>query len=190
MPKQELAELFQATQEAEAFSSADRAAGFLCEDCGGAQFEDARLGRRFQKLVRQFKTRLGQSIPLACQDWTNTKAAYRFLSNRRVSERPILSGHFQATRDRVAATDGPILVLHDTTEFVYYGESAQTLGVLKKGFKGGAESRGTRRPDALKPGGDTGRATTRADRDQVLEPEQVQGHERTQAVGEPDSRAD
>src|SRR3954454_13179824 len=98
------------------------------------------LGRRFQKLVRQLETRLGQSIPLACQDWTNTKAAYRFLSNRRVSERPILSGHFQATRDRVAATDGPILVLHDTTEFVYYGESAQTLGVLKKGFKGGAES--------------------------------------------------
>src|SRR5437763_14745299 len=140
MPKQELAELFQATQEVEAFASADRVAGFMCEDCWCAKFEDARVGRRFQKLVRQLETRLGQSIPLACQDWTNTKAAYRFLSNRRVSERPILSGHFQATRDRVAATDGPILVLHDTTEFVYYGESAQTLGLLKEGFKGGEES--------------------------------------------------
>jgi len=139
MPKQKWVELFQAARAAERSSSADRAAGFLREDLGGCQFQDARLGRRFQKLVRQLETRLGQSIPLACQDWTNTKAAYRFLSNRRVSERPILSGHFQATRDRVAVTDGPILILHDTTEFVYYRESAQSLGVLKKGFKGRAE---------------------------------------------------
>ena len=140
MPKQKWFELFQATQAAAASSSADRAVGFLWEDLRGCQFQDARLGRRFQKLVRQLETRLGQSIPLACQDWTNTKAAYRFLSNRRVSEGPILSGHFQATRDRVAAADGPILILHDTTEFVYYRESAQALGVLKKGFKGRAES--------------------------------------------------
>lgn len=42
---------------------------------------------------------------------------------------------FQATRDRGTATDGPILILHDTTEFTYYRESAQALGVLRKGFK-------------------------------------------------------
>ena len=35
---------------------------------------------------------MGQSIPLACQDWANTKAAYRFLSNDRVSEADILAG--------------------------------------------------------------------------------------------------
>ncbi len=132
-------ELFQVARAAEASFSADRASGFLREDLGGCQFQDARLGRRFQKLVGQLESRLGQSIPLAGQDWTNTRAAYRFLSNRRVGEGPILSGHFQATRDRVAATDGPILILHDTTEFVYYRESAQALGVLKKGFKGRAE---------------------------------------------------
>ncbi|MBV8525644.1 MAG: IS4 family transposase, partial [Acetobacteraceae bacterium] len=106
-------------------------------DC---QFQDARLSRRLQRLIQQLETRLGQSIPLACQDWNNTKAAYRFLSNRRVGEQAILSGHFQATRDRVTAVDGPVLILHDTTEFVYYGELAQGLGVLNKGFKGRAES--------------------------------------------------
>jgi hypothetical protein len=36
--------------------------------------------------------------------------------------------------------DGPVLILHNTTEFVYYGESAQGLGVVNKGFKGRAES--------------------------------------------------
>jgi hypothetical protein len=79
--------------------------------------------------------RLGQSIPLARQDWTNAKAAYRFLSNRRVSEAPTLAGHFRATCDRVAAADGPIPILHDTTEFSCYRESAQLLGVLHMGFK-------------------------------------------------------
>ena len=60
---------------------------------------------------------MGDSIPLACQDWANTKAAYRFFANDRISEAEILAGHFQSTRARFAATDGPILVLQDTTEF-------------------------------------------------------------------------
>ena len=141
MPKQKWVELFQAAQAAETSSSAARNAGSLAAELGGCQFQDVRLGRRFQKLVRQLESRLGQSIPLACQDWTNTKAAYRFLSNRRVSEEPILAGHFRATCDRVAAADGPILILHDTTEFTYYRESAQSLGVLHKGFKSWGQER-------------------------------------------------
>ena len=38
---------------------------------------------------------IGESIPYACQDWANTKAAYRFFSNDDVSEDQILAGHFQ-----------------------------------------------------------------------------------------------
>ncbi|MGY3372015.1 hypothetical protein ACVWZL_009140 [Bradyrhizobium sp. GM2.4] len=41
---------------------------------------------------------MGQSIPLVCQDWANTKAAYRFFSNDRVSEADILTGHFFSNR--------------------------------------------------------------------------------------------
>jgi hypothetical protein len=132
--------MFQDARELKLPCPAEDASAVLSKDLLNCQFEDARLGRRFQKLVRQLESRLGQSIPLACQDWNNTKAAYRFLSNRRVGEQAILSGHFEATRDRVAAVDGPILILHDTTEFVYYGEVAQSLGLLNKGFKGRAES--------------------------------------------------
>jgi hypothetical protein len=40
---------------------------------------------------------MGQTIPFACQDWASTKAAYRFLSEDRVSEYDILSGHFNAS---------------------------------------------------------------------------------------------
>jgi hypothetical protein len=74
---------------------------------------------------------MGQSIPLVCQDWANTKAAYRFFSNDRVNEADILAGHFQSTRDRTAVTDGLVLVLHDTTEFTYQREKPEAIGITK-----------------------------------------------------------
>ena len=74
---------------------------------------------------------MGESIPLVCQDWANTKAAYRFFSNDRVSEADILSGHFQSTRDRTVARDGLVLVLHDTTEFTYQRERPELIGITK-----------------------------------------------------------
>jgi hypothetical protein len=125
-------ELFQESLERPGTPATSGAAEALDKELAGCQFCDPRLGRRFQKLVGQLATRLGQSIPLACQDWTNTKAAYRFLSNGRVNEFAILAGHFQATRERFAATDGPILVLHDTTEFSYTRESTEAIGMLSK----------------------------------------------------------
>jgi hypothetical protein len=72
---------------------------------------------------------MGQSIPSVCQDWANTKAAYRFFSNDRVSEEEILTGHFQSTRHRIAANGGPLLVLHDTTEFSFQRESPDAIGL-------------------------------------------------------------
>src|SRR5438270_10323525 len=86
-------------------------------ELAGCRFSDERLGTRLRKLVEQMDVAMGASIPLACQDWANTKAAYRFFSNERVSEADILAGHFQSTHDRAADAEGPILVLHDTTEF-------------------------------------------------------------------------
>lgn len=85
----------------------------------GCSFKDERLRKRFGALLSQMGTGIGGSIPLACQDWANTKAAYRFLSNNRVTEADILAGHFRSTCERFTATDGPVLVLHDTTEFSY-----------------------------------------------------------------------
>lgn len=76
----------------------------------------------FHTLLEQLSSSPGDSIPLVCQDWANTKAAYRFFDNDRISEAEILGGHFQATRERASATSGPILVMHDTTEFTYKRE--------------------------------------------------------------------
>lgn len=83
----------------------------------GGQFPDQRLKTRLAKLLGQLSRRIGETVPMACQDWAATKAAYRFFSNPRVDESLILAGHFAATKARFDAASGPILVLHDTTEF-------------------------------------------------------------------------
>ena len=68
---------------------------WIDQELAGCEFADAQLGRRFGMLMEQLSTGLGQTLPLACGDWANTKAAYRFLDNDRVSMREILEGHFQ-----------------------------------------------------------------------------------------------
>ena len=104
---------------------------WVVRELAGCSFADERLNKRLHKLVAQIGSAMGQSIPLVCQDWANTKAAYRFFSNDRVSEADILAGHFQSTRDRTVATGGPILMLHDTTEFTYQRESTDAIGITK-----------------------------------------------------------
>jgi|ERR1039457_3594033 hypothetical protein len=70
---------------------------WLDRELGDCAFNDERLGKRFRSLLGQLSSSPGGSIPLVCQDWANTKAAYRFLDNDRVSEAQILAGHFEAT---------------------------------------------------------------------------------------------
>src|ERR1700686_1178978 len=105
---------------------------WLEREVAGCPFQDARHGKRFPTLLGQLSEPIGGSIPLACQDWAQTKAAYRFLSNDRVSEHDILSGHFEATCARFQATEGPILVLQDTTEFSYQRDQPELIGAIGK----------------------------------------------------------
>jgi Transposase DNA-binding len=106
---------------------------WLEREVASCAFQDVRHGKRFRTLLDQFSERIGGSIPFACQDWAGTKAAYRFLSNERVSEENILAGHFACTRQRFSATAStPVLVLHDTTEFVYGREETEAVGILQK----------------------------------------------------------
>lgn len=135
MPKQKWLELFRQAA-AEAHDSGLPNARWLEEEISSSAFSDQRLGKRFRRLSEQLAGKLGQSIPLACQDWSNVKSAYRFLSNPRVDEGAILAGHFASTRERVHATEGSILVLHDTTQFTYARESTQPIGVLHRSYAG------------------------------------------------------
>lgn len=106
-------------------------AGWLNDELAGCKFKDERLGKRLNSLIRQMWNGVGKSIPFSCEDWASTKAAYRFFSNPRINEKDILAGHFQATAERFEKTDGPILVLHDTTELSYKREDPNLIGFIK-----------------------------------------------------------
>src|SRR5437773_3949691 len=103
-------------------------ASWIDDELAGCKFADVRLDKRFRTLVERLSEGIGETIPMACQDWANTKAAYRFLSNPRVGEEDILAGHFQSTRDRFRSVDGLVLVLHDTTEFTFRREHPELIG--------------------------------------------------------------
>jgi hypothetical protein len=103
---------------------------WIDQEVGGCNFSDVRLAKRFRKLLGMMSDGIGQSVPYACQDWANTKAAYRFFSNDEVSEEQIMAGHFQATRDRLSQAHRKILMLHDTCEFSFQREKDSKIGLL------------------------------------------------------------
>jgi hypothetical protein len=112
----------------DASKAQEEAENWVDRETANVTFGDERLGRRFKTLLGDIGGAIGASLPLACQDWANTKAAYRFFSNERVNEDEILSGHFQATAERFAASDGMVLVLQDTTEFSFKRERPELIG--------------------------------------------------------------
>ena len=113
-------------------------ARWIKRELAGCVFSDPRHGKRLGKLLEAISFGKGSSMPWACQDWANTKAAYRFFANRRVNEATILSGHFAATRGRfeAARNSGPVLVLHDTTEFSYKRNKTAAIGLLTPSYMG------------------------------------------------------
>src|SRR5262245_4828064 len=84
-----------------------------------ASLPDKRLGRRRRGLLDQMSAAPGKPVPAVCGDWAATKAEYRFFDSPRVTEHGVLAGHFAATAARCAASQGTILILQDTTEFIY-----------------------------------------------------------------------
>jgi len=106
------------------------ATSWIDRELAACELADTRLDERLRTLLEQIGGSVGESIPMACQDWANTKAAYRFFSNDRVNEADILAGHFQATKERFTATQAQILILHDTTEFSFQRENPDKIGII------------------------------------------------------------
>src|SRR3984885_8928565 len=112
----------------------------------------------------------GQRLHGACQDWANTKAAYRFFGNDRISEANILAGHFASTRERFAARGGfPILVLQDTTEISFKREDGREVSNALRQPGATSISHQLRHIDAFQPGGYSQWFAAGTGGDQVLE---------------------
>ena len=42
---------------------------WIDQELAGCEFADARLGKRFKRFVEQLAGGIGETIPMACQDW-------------------------------------------------------------------------------------------------------------------------
>jgi len=70
------------------------------------------------RLAERFSHAPESPINQACQNWADTKAAYRFFQNKNVSHQNILTSHVEATKER-AEESSVILGIQDTTYFNY-----------------------------------------------------------------------
>jgi hypothetical protein len=102
-----------------------------------ADFNDLRLTSRLQFLASQFVQQPLASIPQACGNWANSKAAYRFCSNDKVSLDAILAAHSSRTLQRLGLSQSSVILCpQDTTTLNYIAHPA-TQGLGHVGTKPG-----------------------------------------------------
>ncbi|MGE0872652.1 MAG: IS4 family transposase [Kofleriaceae bacterium] len=93
----------------------------LSSEVADADLGDARLTARLGLLVDSLADRPGESFPKALSD-AELEAAYRFFGNAKVTPEAILAPHVRQTARRAAGRDD-IVVVHDTTEFEFTGDT-------------------------------------------------------------------
>lgn len=106
----------------------------LSTDPGWSQLEfsevhlgDERLDKRLIKLSDEFGMKPSAPINQACEDWADTKAAYRLFKNKKVSPEKILSPHQNRVQERMA--DYPVVLGIQDTTFLNYTHHPETEGL-------------------------------------------------------------
>jgi hypothetical protein len=97
----------------------------LSEEMGAGDLGDARLNARRTRLIQLLEQRPDVGFPEACGDDSEAEGLYRFLRNGRVSLPTVIEPHLAASAQRCHAL-GEVLVIHDTTEVTFAGESERT----------------------------------------------------------------
>lgn len=102
-------------------------AAWVVEELAGARLGDRRLKRRAQIIMTQFSQQPTGTIPQACGEWNDIKAAYRFFANPAVQPLELLGAHSQSTVKRMQG-QAVVLAVQDTTT-LNYSTHAQTEGL-------------------------------------------------------------
>jgi hypothetical protein len=136
------------------------------EEFAGAALGDERLNQRLVKLATRFADKPTASIPGACEDWSETQAAYRFFEQSSDQKRQLgLAGHSGAAYGMYRSPDapasgGPVPARHDGAGFQWAGDG-RTWATLPRSparhvpapdVRGDAGSRAARRNRCLDVG--------------------------------------
>ena len=94
-----------------------------------AQLGDLRLSGRLGQIADALQQAPSAGLPKAMRTTAALEAAYRFVSNSRVTPQGILDPHIEGTIRR-AVEEQSVIAIHDTTMFELHGEGRQGLGRL------------------------------------------------------------
>lgn len=99
----------------------------VANELGQAGFRDRRLSQRLQGLAERLSANPSLSFPKALVSGAELEGAYRFFGNPVVTPELILSGHFDATRER-CNEERSVLVVHDSTT-ISFRDDGQRRGL-------------------------------------------------------------
>ena len=109
----------------------------VAEEFADAELGDPRRTRRLQRIVTHAMANPAAGFPQMFGDGSELEGLYRFLRNENVDADDILEPHINATFARMRQVEGPCLVAHDTTDFVFGGLRKRAgLGVVNKQQQG------------------------------------------------------
>jgi hypothetical protein len=97
------------------------------EEMATANLEDERLNDRLTQVMSDLGDRSTASIPAACGGYAETRAAYRFFDNDKVTWEKILEPHYEQTRQRISGQE-VVLLVQDTSEIDVTRPEKQMVG--------------------------------------------------------------
>ena len=102
----------------------DDAGAWVDEEFETLDLGDPRRDRRAKELLKRFASRPTASIPGACEGWSETIAAYRFLGNEHIDWRDMMQPHWDRTTARMGQLP-VVLCIADTTELNFNGQDIE-----------------------------------------------------------------
>ena len=103
------------------------------EELESVDLKDSRLNQRYQTVASALAAQPTVSINQASEDWADTKAAYRFFDNKKVTHESLLLPHQQRTVERMSQHT-LVLASQDTT-FINFSHHPKTTGTGPIGNK-------------------------------------------------------
>ena len=100
-----------------------------------ADLGDERLNKRLSTIAERFAQSPISPINHACDDWAETKAAYRFFRNEKIAYKEITRSHIAATKER-CRDYSTVLAIQDTT-YCNYSQHPKTKGLCPLSRKKG-----------------------------------------------------
>jgi hypothetical protein len=109
---------------------------WIRDELNGINLGDKRLNIRCHDLMDSLAAEPDKSIPASLGGWSETKAAYRFFDNDKISGDKILTPHINATVSRIQ-TQREVLMIQDSTELDFTShKDIEGLGVLGSSIPG------------------------------------------------------